>query len=207
MNSPQFQRFLDGYFTEMVVRDGPDVESLHLLDDKDRAKAEDMLVSAIRKDHFRWYIHALGELQSQRAIPLLLQLARGRSASARIFASHALYRINGFSEAALLITGILNKAHILPRSALDRHDAATLLRDIPSELSIAALYQACKDRDFSVSSAALESLCILLGMPSPDGEVVRTSNGKVRCKTSEDTMIEIEAALAARGHKPPEEVP
>lgn len=194
--SPALQAFLAAFFSELLVRDGPDFECLHRLQGDDHNRAEEMLIREVEAEPFHWHIYALGELRSQASIPLLRELLQHRSALDRIYAAHALHRITGFPQAAEVVAQVLrrsSRAH-----SRDRQDAAMLLRDIPGQVSEKALHGTLYDPDRDVAYQTLESLCHLMGIASPTGSVVRLPDGKARPKMPADSLHEIEDAWVRR---------
>lgn len=169
---PGWERFLDELFRRGGGPDGPDLGVLDGLDESDRERAFELLITAAAQDHLP-AIQALGYLRDHQAVGPLRALVRRRSGLTRVYAAAALWAVCRDPEALDALCAVVTPlARPGPRRRLSgrrwggpapRAYAAAVLSQIDHEQARRALAAAIHDPEYLVRYHAWTGLAPILG--------------------------------------------
>lgn len=168
--SESFKRFLHAFIDPMSNderRDGYSVYLLSELSASEQTQAEDLLIKQLEQGSTdERLVIALGELHSQRAVPLLethLQAMRGKNHVIEV--AVALWKI---AETPMALTALLDALTSLP-NVFDRMYAIIGLRYFRCQQVEQALQKALSDEDYLIRYHAVRSLLAIYNLPD-EGE-------------------------------------
>ena len=122
----KFDRFKDSYFKHFYP-DGPDLAVLDELDEKELKEAETLLIASLKPNEV-YLIQALGYLRSKKAFPKLVELLPRATGLAKVYVAEALWRINNYKPALVVLCETLTRQSFFRKSAANvRREAAIVL--------------------------------------------------------------------------------
>ncbi|MBD3407436.1 MAG: hypothetical protein GF411_15065 [Candidatus Lokiarchaeota archaeon] len=159
--------FMDNFFGDpyMMWHDGIDPTAAARLTGEERAKAEDMLIESL-KEGSHYAARGLGEMKSQKAIPILKEILSKSQRHLKIETAAALNQIENTTKYVKYITEILtSNAHWSTKIV-----AAMRLKRYKTQEAIDALFQGMLDHDYLVRNHSAESLLHIHGFPASISE-------------------------------------
>ncbi len=162
--SAQFRRFRSSCFdNSFASRDGLDVEAALSLSPHERAKADGLILTALRQTNDSRPFIAAGVMRIALASPILkLRLRTGfpsRFEYLRVHAAHALYQLEKWSDAATTILDVLHNTPKTQDRQWTRMIAVEALGDFTEDSRAhAALFAAVEDQDNFIGYLAIDSL-------------------------------------------------